>query len=84
VEHLILIGGSIDLVIESGIRSEGVAAAFAKQAGSEQVPAMPSVWPLSDAEPVVAPEPQLEVFPKAKDVDKAVVLTPLHEAKAAE
>ena len=88
VEHLVLIGGSIDLIVESGIRSEAATAAFAKQAGSAQASAMSSVWPLSDfvsdVEPVVAPEPQFSVFPKAKDGEKPAVLTPMREAKAAE
>jgi hypothetical protein len=44
----------------------------------------PSVWPLADAlpdvEPIMAPEPHLPVFPK----EKAPVLTPMPEIKAAE
>ena len=81
VEHLILIGGPIDLVVESGIRSEGFASSFVKEASSA-----PSMWPLgdSDMEPAVAPQPHLPVFPKAKEAEKAPVFDPMPEMKAAE
>ncbi len=87
-EHLILIGGAIDLVVELGIRSEAAANAFAKQANSAPASAMPSVWPLadslSDVQPAVAPEPHLSVFRKPKDGDRMPVIAPRREAKAAE
>ena len=87
VEHLILIGGPIDLVVELGIRSQVVASSFVKESVRRRAFA-PSVWPLADSlpdvEPVVAPEPHLPVFPKAKEEEKTTVLTPVPEAKAAE
>ena len=88
VEHLILIGGPIDLVVESGIRPPAVAGSFVKEVSLAPVAFAPSVWPLADSlpdvEPAVAPEPQLSVFPKAKEGEKAHVLTSVPEAKAAE
>jgi hypothetical protein len=87
VEHLILIGGPIDLVVESGIRPPA-AAGFLKEGSAAPVAFAPSVWPLTDSlpdiEPAVAPEPQLPVFPKAKEGEKAHVLTPVPEVRAAE
>ncbi len=81
VEHLILIGGPIDLVVETGIRPEAVAAPFVRESSP---PFAPSVWPLADAlpdvEPFVAPEPHLPIFPK----EKGPVLVPVPEVKAAE
>ena len=88
VEHLILIGGPIDLIVELGIRPQAVTSSLVKEASSAPAAFAPSVWPLADAlpdvEPAVALEPQLPVFPKARDGDKALVLTPVSEAKAAE
>ena len=88
VEHLILIGGPIDLVVESGIRPPAVASSFVKDVSSAPVVFAPSVWPLADSlpdvEPAVAPEPQLSVFPKAKEGEKAHVITPVPDANAAE
>ncbi len=88
VEHLILIGGPIDLVVELGIRPPAVASSFVKEASSAPVAFAPSVRPLADSlpdvEPAVAPEPLLPVFPKAKEGEKAHVLTSVPEAKAAE
>ena len=88
VEHLILIGGPIDLVVESGIRPPAVASSFVKEVSSAPVAFAPSVWPLGnslpDEEPAVAKEQQLPFFPKAKEGEKTPVLTPVPEAKAAE
>jgi len=88
VEHLILIGGPIDLVVESGIRAPAVASSFVKEVSSAPVAFVPSAWPLADSLPdvdqAVASEPRLPVFPKAKEGEKAHVLTPVPEAKAAE
>jgi hypothetical protein len=87
VEHLILIGGPIDLVVESGIRAEAAASPFVKECSAPEAFA-PSVWPLADSfpdmEPVVTPEPHLPHFPKAKEAEKAPVLAPMPEIKAAE
>ena len=72
VEHLILIGGPIDLVVESGIRLPAVAGAL-KEDSAAPVVFAPSVWPLADSLPDVEPavaEPQLPVFPKAKEGEK--------------
>jgi flagellar protein FliO/FliZ len=88
VEHLILIGGPIDLVVEPGIRSEAVASHSMKEAGLAPVAFAPSVWPLANSlpnvEPVAAPEPHLPIFPKAKEAEKAPVFGPMPEVKAAE
>ncbi len=88
VEHLILIGGPIDLVVESGICPPAVASSFVKEVSSTPVGYEPSVWPLAetlpDVEPAVAPMPQLSIFSKAKEGEKARVFPPLPEVKAAE
>jgi len=86
VEHLILIGGPIDLVVESGIRSEGFASSSVKEASSAPMTFAPSMWPLgdSDMEPVVASQPHSAIFPKAKEAEKAPVFDPMPEMKAAE
>jgi len=88
VEHLILIGGPIDLIVESGIRPPAVVNSFVKESSSAPVVFAPSVWPLADSlpdvEPAVASEPQFPVFPMAKEGERAHVLTPVPEAKAAE
>jgi len=84
VEHLILIGGPIDLVVESGIRSEAAAGLFAKESGPAPKP-VASSWPLhdsaSEAEPIVAKEPRLPLFPKEKETHG---LNPLAGARAAD
>ena len=88
VEHLILIGGPIDLVVESGIRPQAAASSFVQEASSAPAVFAPSVWPLADTlpdvEPVEAPELQLPVFPKAKEGERSPVFTHVPEAKAAE
>ena len=88
VEHLILIGGPIDLVVESGIHPQAVASSFVKDVSSASVAFAPSVWPLADplpdVEPAVAPEPQLPVFSKATVGVNTPVLVSITEAKAAE
>jgi flagellar protein FliO/FliZ len=86
VEHLILIGGPIDLVVESGIRSDAVASPSVKEASFAPVAFAPSVGPLADSlpdvEPVVEQEPHLPIFPKAKEAEKAPVFGPMPEVKA--
>ncbi len=88
VEHLILIGGPIDLIVELGIRSEAVAAPLMKEQNSAHMSFEPSAWPLVDPAPdvekVVAPEPHLHVFSKAKEDEKAPVLGHVPQVKAAE
>ena len=86
VEHLILIGGPIDIIVESGIRSEGFASSSVKETSSAPMTFAPSMWPLgdSDMEPVVAPQPHFPIFPKAKEAEKAPVFGPMPEVKAAE
>ena len=85
VEHLILIGGPIDLVIESGIRAEEAARSAEKEAASAPDTFAPSAWPMTDftpdIEPVAAHEPRLPVFPKE---EKTLDLTPLPAVRAAE
>jgi hypothetical protein len=48
VEHLILIGGPIDLVVETGIRAELIAGALAREDG---LVGPVRDWPLPEAEP---------------------------------
>ncbi len=88
VEHLILIGGPIDLVVEFGIRPEAVVSSFVKDVSSGPTPVAPSVWPLGDApsevDLMVATEPHLPLFPKAVVEEKTPVLVTVPEAKAAE
>ena len=86
MEHLILIGGPIDLIVELGIRSEGFTSSSVKEASSAPMTFAPSMWPLGDfdMEPVVTPQPHFPIFPKAKEVEKAPVFDPLPEMKAAE
>ncbi len=85
VEHLILIGGPIDLVVETGIRSEAVTNPL-KEAGSAPGVFAPTVWPLADSLPDVdpAPEPHRPVFHKTKDEEKAPVFALIPDIKAAE
>ena len=88
VEHLILIGGPIDLVVELGIRPEAVAVPLVKESNSAPIPFEPSAWPLVDpvfdVEKVVAPEPHLSLFPKVEEEEKAFVFAPVPQIKAAE
>ncbi len=92
VEHLILIGGPVDLVVETGIRSEGIANSPVKEEsyaslGGVQA-AEPSAWPLSDSalhvEPISPAEPRLPLSPQVKPEAETLELTVTQEAKAAE
>ena len=100
VEHLILVGGPIDLVVESGIHSEKMAGAAAKEEKparvGDSVQDWPSVWPLADSPhgiKAAAPaEPRFQLSPQkregthrqAEEEEIALTLTPQQEAKAAE
>jgi flagellar protein FliO/FliZ len=88
VEHLLLVGGPIDLVVESGIRQEAMASPVLKETEAGAVRATPSFWPLvdslPDAEAIVAPKTQPSFFPKIKEEEIAPVLTSVAEIKAAE
>jgi hypothetical protein len=92
VEHLVLVGGPIDLVVETGIRSAGAPGVSIKEEGSvsagEPFPAAPSVWPLADSAPAaesVGPaEPRLPPSPHVEEEEDVTLLTAAQEAKAAE
>jgi flagellar protein FliO/FliZ len=93
VEHLILIGGPIDLVVETGIKLEGLAAASKSESYAKPIPSdfgsaerwngqAPSVSEAKSPGPI---EPRLSLSPKtAAAENKPLELTVLHEAKAAE
>lgn len=88
VEHLILIGGPIDLVVETGIQAEAYpAAAVAKEehsymdaaARQDREASLPSGKALEPA------EPQLSLHQGGKKNESDTLeLTPLQEAKAAQ
>ena len=90
VEHLILVGGPIDLVVETQIRSDAIASSVAKEevAANGLFAEPPSVWPLADPEPSIQPvaavEPRLTVSPEIAEEKPVLDLTPAQEAKAAE
>ncbi len=89
VEHLILIGGPIDLVVETGIRAEDLAISQARQshASSAPSPAFGS-WPrqeapLSEVSAAAHAEPRLPL-PGRGDIkgEDVLELKLRHEAKA--
>jgi hypothetical protein len=89
VEHLILIGGPIDLIVETGIRSEALASVFAKEESYPEPvatsPIAPAAWQLRDhslsTTPQTAAEPRLSVSPLGDSEADMLHLTALHEAK---
>ncbi|MGO8952654.1 MAG: hypothetical protein ACLPWS_21465 [Rhodomicrobium sp.] len=93
VEHLILIGGPIDLVVENGIRAESLAGSeveedyFAGAVRSIPAAASASQRPdaLAPAAKAAAPaEPRLSLSPDAKEnKEDTLDLTKLQEEKAA-
>jgi flagellar protein FliO/FliZ len=92
VEHLILVGGPIDLVVETGIRCDAEQCAAEKMDMSEILAAAPFAVvaepPL--AHPSLAVEtstpagPKLPLSAKGGKEDKPLVLQAAQEAKAAE
>jgi hypothetical protein len=81
VEHLILVGGPIDLVVETGIRVEN----SPPREETSPVEALQNAWS-KRSEPSLADLKIKPLFP-ARNVepeDETLELTPLHEAKAAE
>ena len=92
VEHLILIGGPIDLIVETGIRSEALANALAKESTyPEPVPSSPlapAAWQPRDhslsTTPQTAAEPRLSVSAHGEGDADMLHLTALHEAKVAQ
>ncbi len=90
VEHLILIGGPMDLVVESGIRFEGEASAGVKEETSEAIGA-PSLA-VAPEPPLAHPAPALETAASAElgpfsaeaGAEDGLVLSVSQEAKAAE
>jgi hypothetical protein len=93
VEHLILIGGPMDLVIETGLRPEGPAGVAAKEGGhaSAAGPYLPASGArqqrdssFSDDKSANPVEPRLSLSPKANAIEgDTLELTTLQEAKAA-
>ncbi len=97
IEHLILVGGPIDLVIETGIRPESLASraeaedSFADAHQSHSEAAGTSHRPdftLAPAKTGSSAGPSLSLSPDAtagpeKNRETMLELTPLHEAKAA-
>ncbi len=85
VEHLILIGGPIDLVVETGIRAENVAGALAREEG---LMAAARDWPLPEAEPsleAVTPlEARLPLGAKTGKEGSGLAVRLAEEVKAAE
>ena len=86
VEHLILIGGPVDLVLESGIRPEAAANNLAKDASAAPAPFASLALDDSPAkvEPIVAVEPHLPLFPREMDEEKPHAFASLQRGKAAE
>ncbi len=92
VEHLILIGGPIDLVVETGIKSDGVLDAAIEERQSFDVSGgfreEPSPkWPFTPPRPTAKSspaEPRLPLTAKAGNKDEDMLeLSPLQEAKKA-
>lgn len=93
VEHLILIGGPVDLVIETGIRPEHLVNGAAAEEEDEGFAAShsetPAGWRLPEATSPAAKDaapagPRLSLTPEVKEtVEEMLELTPLQEAKTA-
>jgi len=94
VEHLILIGGPIDIVIETGIRADGSVGYAADEEEGEvadpvhhraEAPAdwrLPSLSKPGGKDPVLS-GPLRSLAPEVKEtVDEMLELKPQHEAKA--
>lgn len=87
VEHLILVGGPVDLVVESGIEAKAMAASPLKDEEARASEAAPSLWAFEsepDLEQGAAPKLQPSFFPKIKDEDASLVHAPRPGIKAAE
>jgi hypothetical protein len=84
VEHLILIGGPIDLVVETGIRAENGAGALAREDGL----AAARDWPLPESEPsleAVTPlDTRLPLGAKTGNERSGLAVRLAEEVKAAE
>jgi hypothetical protein len=89
VEHLILVGGPIDLVVETGIRPEAASAPMKEETavslGAPSLPLAPD-WPTAQPAPSPEPaappaEPQLSLSPKGEEPAPAPAE---QQAKAAE
>jgi hypothetical protein len=92
VEHLVMIGGPIDVVVETGIRADGLSSSIQK-AGDHDLDRAHLGWDgawrrperaQAASEPVTPLEPQLSLSARDMGSDQqTLVLTPLHEAKPA-
>ena len=84
VEHLILVGGPVDLVVESGIQAKAMAAFPLKD---EEARVSEGAWAFEsgpDLDAVTASKPQPSFFPKIKDEEASPVHTSRSGIKAAE
>jgi hypothetical protein len=85
VEHLILIGGPIDLVVETGIQAEAQPAAAAMKEESSQTDAAPWPQPAASSTAANAPEPGKPRFlAAAKDAALALKEAALTSRKTPE
>jgi hypothetical protein len=92
IEHLILVGGPIDLVVETGIRFEAEQSAAEKVGASETVaaptlafaPELPLAQPAPAVEIAASAEPRLQLSAEAGMEVSPPVLRAAQEAKAAE
>ena len=96
VEHLILIGGPIDLVIESGIRPDDLGSETAEEEEDEFAspvrhrPEAPADWrvpplPTPGGKDAAQSASRLSFSPEVKEtVDEMLELTPQHETKTAQ
>jgi flagellar protein FliO/FliZ len=92
VEHLLLVGGPIDLVVETGIRCDAEQCGAGKTETSEildagplaAAPELALAHRASAAETVRPAEPRLPLSAKTEIEDKPPVLQAAQEAKAAE
>ena len=88
VEHLVIIGGPVDVVVETGIRSERISAG-ATMANGHSDERWDGTWVRPEpvqatAKPVVPVEPQLSLTPSKTPADEpTLVLTPAQESKPA-
>jgi flagellar protein FliO/FliZ len=87
VEHLILVGGPIDLVVETGIRCDAEHCAAGKTETAEisaAAPEPPLARPAPLAETLAPAAPSLPLSAKTETENKPPVLQATQEAKAAE
>ena len=87
VEHLILVGGPVDLVVESGIQAKAMAASPLRDEDVRAPEPAPSLWAFEsepELEQSASPKLQPSFFPKIKDEDRGAGHAPMPGIKAAE